>query len=76
VEGEVEDNPELLAQGGEFRVLHPVEVDEEDEADCCCRCGDDADDLRVCGCLSAHDIKGREGDLLQASGFFTIVTMF
>lgn len=44
VEGEVEGCPELLAPGWEVGVFHPVEVDEEDDVDCGCCGGDDADD--------------------------------
>lgn len=47
VEGEVEEGPDLLADGGEVGVVHPIVVDEEDEVDCCGGCGDDADDLGV-----------------------------
>lgn len=84
MEWEVEDGPELLAEGWEFGVFHPVEVDEEDEVDCCGRCGEDSDCLRVFSCLLTiekgqiikHQGSDRVDDLLQASGFFTIVTTF
>jgi hypothetical protein len=36
----VEKSPELLAEFGQIRILHPVEVDEEDCIDGC-RCGGD-----------------------------------
>lgn len=80
MEWEVQDGPELLAERWEFGVFHPVEVDEKDEVDGCGRCCDDSNRLRVFICPLAidkrHSIKDPEQDLLQASGFFTIVTTF
>lgn len=84
MEGVVEDGPDLLSEGGEVGVAHPVKVDEEDEVDCCRGSCDDADDEGVCVfgekvCwyrLYEGWVNRQLGHLLQASGLLTMVTTF
>ena len=47
MEGVVDDCPELLAELWEVGVLHPVEVDEEDDVDGSCRSEDNTDGFSI-----------------------------
>lgn len=47
----VEKSPELLTKLGQIRILHPVEIDEEDGIDGCGCSGDNANRLSIYQCV-------------------------
>jgi hypothetical protein len=58
VEGEVQETPQLLAEGGKVRGLDPVKVDEEDAVDCRGGSRDDSNSLGVCITVSFVRVVG------------------